>query len=294
MEGIGFIGLGRMGVPILKHIMKKHGVTGIYNRTASRTHPYTVLDNIRIFQHPWEVAQRCDVIFLMLSDSEAVSSVVLGKHGLAENLGTGKIVVDLSTIHPDDSIKVAYEVRQKGAMYIDAPVIGSVPVAEKGELITVAGGEKDAFDAVLPVLQSFSSSVHHMGMNGSGLKMKLVNNLLMAGNLAILSECLLLGEKLGIERGKLLEILSGGAASSSILEIKRESLINEDFIPQFLLSHANKDIGYALDMAGKVRDPVPLSGQIAQFYSAAMSIGLGNLDFSAVLRAFKALRGRML
>lgn len=290
MEGIGFIGLGRMGVPILKNIMKKHNVVGVFNRTVSRSHPYAALD-MKIFSDPWEAAARCDIIFLMLSDSKAVNEVMHGRKGILENLGTGKIVVDLSTIHPDDSIRIADEVRERNAEFIDAPVIGSVPVAEAGELITVAGGSKEAFERVKPVLESFSIKVSYMGGNGSGLKMKLVNNMLMGGNLAILSESLLFGEKLGIPREKQLEILSSGGASSKILDLKREPLLKEDFIPQFLLSHEFKDLNYAMELARTVRDPVPLSGVVVQFYAAAMSIGLGNLDFSAVLKAFKSLRG---
>ncbi|AKA48142.1 hypothetical protein IX51_02430 [uncultured archaeon] len=290
MEGIGFIGLGKMGVPILKNIMRKHQVLGVYNRTATRAQPYAALD-MKIFRDPWEVAARCDIIFLMLSDSKAVNEVMHGKKGILGNLGTGKIVVDLSTIHPDDSVRIAAEVRERNAEFIDSPVIGSVPVAEKGELVTVAGGSREAFDAVKPILESFSNRIFYMGLNGSGLKMKLVNNLLMGANLAVLSESLLFGEKLGIPREKQIEILSSGAASSKILELKKEPLLNEDFLPQFLLSHEYKDLNYALDLARSSREPVPISGAIVQFYAAAMSIGLGNLDFSSVLRAFKALRG---
>lgn len=292
MKGIGFIGLGKMGVPILKHIMKEHSVTGVFNRNLEKAKPYAALD-MKIFSNPWEVATHCDIIFLMLSDSNAVQEVVLGSKGVNENLGTGKIVVDLSTIHPDVSGKIAAKVRESGAEYIDAPVIGSVPVAEKGELVTVVGASDKGFEYIRPILQSFSSKIFHLGPGGSGLKMKLVNNMLMGGNLAVLCETLLFGEKLGIPRDTQIDILSSGAASSRIMELKKESLLNEDFIPQFLLSHEYKDLNYALDVARSVRDPVPLSAAISQFYAAAMSIGLGNLDFSAVLRAFKSLRGRI-
>lgn len=290
MERIGFIGLGKMGVPILKNIMKKHQVFGVYNRTISRAQPYAALD-MKVFRDPWEVASSCDIIFLMLSDSAAVDEVMHGRKGILGNLGTGKIVVDLSTIHPDDSMRIAAEVKERNAEFLDSPVIGSVPVAESGELVSVTGGTREAFDKIKPILESFSSKTFYMGLNGTGLKMKLVNNLLMGGNLAILSESLLFGEKMGIPREKQLEILSSGAASSRILEIKKEPLLKEDFIPQFLLSHEYKDLNYAMDMARSIRDPIPISGAVVQFYAAAMSIGLGNLDFSSVLRAFKALRG---
>lgn len=290
MEGIGFIGLGKMGAPILKNIMKKHQVVGVYNRTKSRAHPYAALD-MKLFSEPWEVSARCNIIFLMLSDSQAVKDVMYGKKGVIDNLGTGKIVVDLSTIHPDDSEKISRDVRERNAEFVDSPVIGSVPAAESGSLITVTGGSREAVRAVMPILESFSSNVFYLGPNGSGLKMKLVNNLLMGGNLAILAEALLFGERLGIPRDKQIEILSMGSAASRILELKKEPLLDENFLPQFLLSHEFKDLNYALDLAKNSREPLPLSGTIVQFYAAAMSIGLGNLDFSSVLRAFKMLRG---
>lgn len=292
MDGIGFIGLGKMGVPILKNIMKEHGVVGVYNRTVSRAHPYAALD-MKIFSDPWEAAMKSDILFLMLPDSSAVNEVMSGMHGVAENLGTGKIVVDLSTIRPEDSSRIARKVREKGAEYLDAPVIGSVPVAESGNLVTLVGGDNEAFERVRPILDSFSSKIFYMGGNGSGLQMKLVNNMLMGANLAVLCESVLLAEKMGIERKRALEILSSGAASSRILELKAETLLEEEFLPQFLLSHEYKDLNYALEMAKDARDPVPLTAAASQFYSAAMSIGLGNLDFSAVFRAFKSLRGRL-
>ncbi len=290
MEGIGFIGLGKMGVPILKNIMKKHQVVGVYNRTQAKAHPYAALD-MKVFKDPWEVASKCSIIVMMLSDSQAVKDVMYGKSGVLDNLGTGKIVIDLSTIHPDDSLKLSADVKERGAEFIDSPVVGSVPVADAGQLVTLAGGSKDAFSRIRPILESFSKEVFYLGPNGTGLKMKLVNNMLMGGNLALLAESLLFGEKLGIPREKQLEVLSKGAASSSILELKREPLLKEDFLPQFLLSHEFKDLNYAMDIARNAREPLPLSGAIVQFYAAAMSIGLGNLDFSSVLRAFKMLRG---
>lgn len=291
MDGIGFIGLGKMGVPILKNVMKKHSVVGVYNRTASKAHPYAALE-LKIFEDPWEVAMKCDIILMMLSDSAAVNDVMLGKKGLLENLGKGKIVLDLSTIRPEDSLTIAEKVRSRGAEYLDVPVIGSVPVAETGSLVTLVGGDEESFAKVKPVIDSFSSKVFYLGQNGLGLRAKLANNLLMGANLAVLCESLLFAEKLGIQRETMIEILTSGAASSRILELKKESLVDEDFVPQFLLSHEFKDLNYALEMAKDAKEPLPLSAAASQFYSAAMTIGLGNLDFSAVMRAFKTLRGK--
>lgn len=292
MENIGFIGLGKMGVPILKNIQSKYGVKGVYNRTRDKALQFSK-EGIRIFDFPGHVAANCSVIFTMLTDSEAVEQVVLGEEGLINYINRGSIIVDLSTISPSKSLEIANRVREKGAYFLDAPVIGSITVAEGGELTIVVGGEKEAYERIERILQTFGKSIHYMGKNGSGLKMKLVNNLVMGGNLAVLSESLVFGEVLGIPREKQIEIMSSGAADSRIMNLKKDSLISETFEPMFLLKHELKDLNYALEMARKESIPIPLGSIITQFYTSSAKIGYGNLDFSSVLKAFKGMLGRM-
>ena len=291
VEGIGFIGLGKMGTPILGNIMKKYDVKGVYNRTRTKSEPFGEL-GLRIYDSPGLLAANCNIVFTMLTDSEAVESVIFGPTGIYGYINSGSLVVDLSTIHPEKSREIAGRLAEKGVYFIDAPVIGSVQVAEKGELTIVAGGPKEVFERIRGVIETFGSNIFYMGENGSGLRMKLVNNMVMGANLAVISEALTFGQNLGIDPENLIEVLASGAAGSNILDLKKESLLGGDFLPQFLLAHEYKDLNYAMDVARRARSPVPIGSLSTQFYAAAMAIGLGNLDFSAVLRSFRALNGK--
>ena len=291
VEGMGFIGLGKMGAPILRNILNRYEVKGVYNRTREKAEPFRAM-GLRVYDSPGLLAANCNILFMMLTDSEAVENVIFGPDGISGYINSGSLVVDLSTIHPEKSREIAGRLGQKGVFYIDAPVIGSVHSAEKGELTVVAGGPRDAFEKMKGVLETFGKSIFYMGENGSGLRVKLVNNLVMGANLAVLSEAIVFGQAMGIEPENLMDVLSSGAASSRILEIKKDSLIDGDFIPQFLLAHEYKDLNYALDLARKQKVPLAMGSLATQFYTAAMSIGLGNLDFSSVLRSFRTLNGK--
>lgn len=291
VEGVGFIGLGKMGVPILRNIMGKYKVKGVYNRTKEKSEPFRK-EGLRVYDSPGLLAANSNVIFTMLTDSEAVESVIFGSNGISGYINSGSLIVDLSTIHPEKSREMARRLSEKGVFFIDAPVIGSVPVAERGELTIVAGGPKDAFEKIKGVLETFGKSIFYMGENGTGLRVKLINNMVMGANLAVLSEAIVFAQSMGIEPDSLLNVLSSGAAASKILDVKRQSMLDGAFIPQFLLAHEYKDLNYALDLAKKQKTPLPMASLATQFYTSAMSIGLGNLDFSAVLRSFRALNGK--
>lgn len=292
MESVGFIGLGKMGTPIARNIHKKYGVKGVYDRTKEKTAPFSK-EGVRIFDFPGHVAANCSVILTMLTDSDAVEHVIFGDDGIIKHINAGSIIIDLSTISPLKSVEISDRLREKGVYFLDAPVIGSVPAAESGDLIIAVGGEKTAYERVKPILQTFSKNIHYMGQNGKGLKMKLVNNLIMGGNLAVLSEGLVFGEVLGIPKEKQMEVMTGGAAESRIMSLKKDVLMSEAFEPMFLLSHELKDLHYALDLAKKENVPIPLGSLVTQFYVSAVKTGYGNLDFSSVLKAFKGMLGKL-
>jgi len=290
MSDLGFIGIGKMGRPILYNILKKYKVTGIYNRTKAKADEFGAL-GIRVFQYPFQVSSNCNIIFVMVTDSQASQEIISGKNGLLSHIIPGTIIVDMSTISMKASAENHAKVAEKSCTYVDCPVIGSVPFAEKGELSSLFGGDKKAFETVKPFLETFSKNIFYMGEAGNGLKMKLIHNLLLGENLAALSEALVFGERMGLNRERVMDILSVSSAGSTILGIKREPLIKEDFIPSFLLNHEIKDINYALEMARDSRVSVPLGGLTSQIYSSASSIGYGNLDMSAVIKAFKRING---
>ncbi|GGM68156.1 3-hydroxyisobutyrate dehydrogenase [Thermogymnomonas acidicola] len=292
MPRMGFIGLGKMGIHIASRINTKFHLTGVYNRTPEKA---IAIDGeaVRVFRTPYDLAYYCDTIFVMVSDSQVSARVFDGPEGILGNLRQGQTVVNMSTVSLEETLRESEACASRGARYIDAPVIGSVPQAREGTLTMVAGGDQKAFEEVREVCSTFCSRIFYLGQVGNGIKAKLVNNSVMAINMAAVCEALALAERLGLSRSEMLDILSSGGADSRVLQMKRPYLLGEATEPQFLLSHMLKDSRYAMDLAASVNWPMPVTSVSSQMYASAASIGLGNLDFSSVLRAFRMLGGKM-
>jgi 3-hydroxyisobutyrate dehydrogenase len=288
MDSVGFIGLGKMGLPICKNLINSGLKLNVYNRTQAKAQELKEM-GAKLLNSPASVAENSDLIFLMLSDSKAVESIFFGNNGLFEKIKKDQVIVDLSTIYPFDSIAIANRVIEKGAYYFDAPVIGSVSAAESRTLSIVVGGNKDVFESIKNILALIGKNVYYLGENGRGLYMKMINNLIMGTNMAILSEGLTLGQKLGIDAKIALEILSTGGANSRILELKKTKILSEDFKPQFTLSHQLKDMFYAVQLSKEVGASLPITGAVTQLYLSGLSNDLGNEDLSAIIKIFRKL-----
>ncbi len=285
---IGFIGLGQMGTPMCRNIINAGNGVVVYNRTIEKTKIFQGIAEIA--EDPVQLALNCDVIALMLTNSEAVSEVLFDWK-IADNLTTGKVVIDFSTISPYDSIRFSEKVREKGAEYLDSPVIGSTPSAETGSLTVVVGGKKDVFEKHINIIKSIGKNVFYIGQNGSGLFIKMINNMVMGVNLAALAEALALGNSMGFDNQKLLDILSLGGAGSKVLELKKEKLSKLDFSPQFKLEHQAKDMFYAIEIARKQNVGVPISSITSQLYSSSIKRKFGSMDMSAIYSLFKLING---
>ncbi len=288
MNSVGFIGIGKMGLPICKNLINSGLKVNVYNRTQSKAQELKEL-GARLETSPASVAEHSDLIFLMLTDSRAVESIFFDDNGLFEKIKKGQIIVDLSTIYPYDSIKIAKRVSEKGAYYFDAPVIGSVSAAESRTLSIVVGGDKEIFKNIKNILALIGKNVYYLGENGRGLYMKMINNLIMGSNMAILAEGLILSQKLEIDTNLALEILSTGGANSRILELKKTKILAEDFKPQFTLSHQLKDLFYAVQLSKEVGASVPITGIVTQLYLSGIASNLGDEDLSAIIKIFKKL-----
>ncbi len=221
----------------------------------------------------------------MLSDSEAVESTIFGDNGLFHS--NVKTIIDMSTISPFKSIEFSKMLIEKNIKYMDAPVVGSVQNAEKAELNILVGGDFDTFNKVLYIFKCLGKNIYYLGPNGYGLFMKIVNNMIIGANLAILSEALNLGEKLGLNKKLMLDILSLGSANSKVLEMKKNNIINENFEPTFKLKHETKDLFYSIESARKTNTPVPITSLVHQLYESGISNDLGDLDYSSIFLLFK-------
>lgn len=289
MSDIGFVGLGRMGLPILKRISSRFKVRMAYNRTRDKAEG---LEGIRVANEPFQVGSSCDIVFLMLSDDKACESVIFGDNGLKRAMKPQSILVNLSTVSHSFSLSASRRLAENMCRYIDAPVLGSTDLAEAGELTSLVSGPEKSYKAISEILESYSKKVFYLGSQGNAVKMKLVSNMVLAVNMAAVGEALLLSEKSGVDKETALNILENSGGESRVLKMKKETMVSETFEPVFSLKDMVKDLRYASELTSTLSSPAVLGKSAEQFYLAADSIGLGNLDFSAVIRTFRFLIGR--
>lgn len=278
---VGFIGLGMMGNPMSKNLLKAGFDLVIWNRTASKMKELVQL-GARPASSPKEVSQLSEVIITMLTDPKAVKEVILGDNGVIEGLHSGSVVIDMSTISPAVSRTVAYEISKKGGKMLDAPVSGSVSVAAQAALTIQVGGEKEVFEQCYDIFSALGKNIFYVGKNGMGCYVKLVANSIMATHMVVLAEAIGLGIKAGIPIETLMEVLKHTGAASRILEVKGSNLIKGDYSAKFMLKHLFKDLGLTLNTAAEDLVPLPLISLVYQTYTQAMVSGWGEADFSAI------------
>ena len=290
---VGFVGLGMMGNPMSKNLLKAGFELTVWNRTKSK-----MKDIVELGGQPAdsakEVAQKSEVTITMLAGPADVEEVILGKNGVLEGLKPGHAVIDMSTISPAVSKRVAAEVAQKGSFMLDGPVSGSVGVAVTAALTIMVGGEKKIFEAHRDVLGAMGKNIFHIGANGMGCYVKLVANSIMGTYMAVIAEAMCLGAKAGIPNDILVEALKNTGAASRILDGKSPKLLQGDYSAQFMLKLLFKDIGLALDSAAAESIAMPIIGLVRQVYGQAIADGRGNDDFSAVAALAEKLSGASL
>lgn len=289
MSDIGFVGLGKMGLPIVRRIRSNYQVKMVYDRNASRAE---TLEGVRIVEEPFHVGSGCNIIFLLLSDDAACESVLFGEKGIMRTARPRSVVVNLSTVSHDFTVSAIRRARESMCAYIEAPVQGDPTMAESGKLMTIASGPEDAFKAISKVIDTYSKRTVYLPSPGAATRMNLIANMLTAVNLAAAGEALLMAEKSGVTREDALQILTQSTSESSVLGKKKDTILSDSFEPEFSLADMVKSLRYSESLSNSLSSPTPLSASASQFYLAAVSIGLGNLDFSSVVRAFRFLVGR--
>ncbi|MCL5681090.1 MAG: NAD(P)-dependent oxidoreductase [Candidatus Thermoplasmatota archaeon] len=288
MENVGFIGLGKMGVPMAKRIKNAGYDLMVYNRTKAKSESLKSL-GFKVARTPKEVVEFSKYTITMLTDSEAVEQTFYGSDGIMHALGPGKTYIDMSTISPSVSMELAKISGSKGGEMLDAPVTGSIPSAENGELTIMVGGKKETFEKAKELLSTMGKNVVYIGENGSGLKMKLINNIILGGNMAILAEALLLGQANGLDPELQFRIISTGTAHSRVMDMKRENIINNSFPSMFNLEHEVKDLNYAMEMARGLLHPMVIASEVTQLYEMAFKKGFAKKDFSSIYGAIKLM-----
>lgn len=287
---IAYLGLGTMGLGMVKNLLAAgHDVT-VWNRsegpvqtavTAGATSASTIADAV----------DGADFVMYCLSDDAAVSAVVLAEDGLASVVGSSAIVIDLSTISPEASAAERDALEAKGVRFLDAPVFGSRGEANNGGLWIVAGGDADTFTEALSVLEPISETVHLMGPGGSGVRMKLVGNLVVASQLLALGESLTLAARAGLDLRKVLEVLKVTDFRSPIFDGIGPAVLADDYSPSFALKLMQKDSRLIKEFASGLGVPVPSVSAAAQYVDAAVDAGWSEQNASALIKALAAEAG---
>jgi 2-hydroxy-3-oxopropionate reductase len=279
---VGFIGLGMMGTPMSKNLLKAGFELTVWNRTQSKMKEIVEL-GAKPAGTAKEVAQKSEVVITMLAGPPDVEEVILGKDGVLQGLKPGSTVIDMSTISPEVSRRIAAEIAKAGSKMLDAPVGGSVGVAAAAALTIQVGGDRQAFESHRDIFAAMGKNIFYIGGNGMGCYMKLLGNAIMGVNMAVLGEGLCLGSKAGIPVQTMVEVLKTTGAASRVLETRGPNILKGDYKAQFMMKLIFKDMGLALDAAAQDSIPMPISGLVRQIYAQAIVDGRGEDDYSAVV-----------
>ena len=283
---IGFIGLGIMGKPMCKNLIKAGHRPVIYSRNQA-TIDEMVAAGATAAASPKEVAAQVDLVITMLPNSPEVKEVVLGTNGVIEGAKPGCIVADMSSIAPLASQQIAASLAEKGIELLDAPVSGGQPKAIEGTLSVMVGGKQEVFDRCEPIFKAMAASVVRVGNVGAGNVTKLANQVVVALNIAALSEAMVLATKAGVEPELVFKAIRGGLAGSTVMEAKTPLMLDRKFNPGFRINLHIKDLANALDTSHEVGAPLPLTAAVMEIMQGLKVDGLGDNDHGALVRYFE-------
>jgi 2-hydroxy-3-oxopropionate reductase len=287
-ETVGFIGLGIMGKPMAKNLLKAGYGLVVHNRSQGAVQELTAL-GARAAASPREVARQTKTIITMLPNSPDVELVALGANGLLEGAQPGSLLADMSTISPIVSQKAAAALKPKGMAMLDAPVSGGEKGAIDAALSIMVGGEKADFDRALPLFQAMGKTITHIGPIGSGGFVKLANQIIVAINLTAIGEALTLGTRAGIDLELMIAALSGGLAGSRCLDQKKPNYLSHTYNPGFKIDLHFKDLGLIMEAGRALNVPLPTTALVQELFTALRVKGRGGLDHSAVITILEDL-----
>ena len=290
---VGFIGVGNMGGPMCRNIIKRsnHQVT-VFDLNPAAVKTCTDLGGTAA-RSIAEVTRDADVVMTSLPMPKDVEAVTLGDGGILANIAKGQTYIDLSTNAPSMVKKIGAAMAAKGIAMLDAPVSGGTVGAEAATIAIMVGGDKKVFDDALPVLQSFSANVIHMGGLGTGTVAKLVNNMMAFCNAAAASEGMMLGVTAGLDPTKLAQVIASSSGNSAVFKSFSERALSGQFSPpSFALNLAHKDLHLAMELADELDVPLPLGSATHNLQRMARKMGMGNADSSTILAVYEKVLGK--
>ncbi|NLY08933.1 MAG: 2-hydroxy-3-oxopropionate reductase [Tissierellia bacterium] len=285
---VGFIGLGIMGRPMAKNVIKAGYDLTIYARNPKTVEEFRNL-GADIAQSGKEVAETSEVIILMLPNSPNVSNALFDENGIIEGLSEGKTIIDMSSINPVESQRFAEAVAIKGAKWLDAPVSGGEPKAIDGTISVMVGGDEEAYNKYYELIMSMSGNAVRVGDVGAGNTTKLANQIVVALNIAAVSEAFILAKKAGVDPELVYQAIRGGLAGSTVMDAKGPMMLNRNFEPGFRIELHIKDLQNALDTSHSVQAALPLTASVMEILQALRIDGDDVYDHSAIVKYYEKI-----
>lgn len=277
---VGFIGLGHLGRAIAQRLIDCGVELVVYNRTAAKAEGLSA----RRAENIDDMLVECDTVFLCLFDSRAMADILPQLLAIDPRR---RVIIDLTTNHHRQVLDFHRKCTEAGASYLEAPVLGSVIPASRGELTILVSGKQGDFERAKTLLEKIGKTIHYLGEAGAATKMKLINNLLLGTFMAAIAEAVALGERAGISRKQVIDILSAGAGNSGVFNAKKEKLLNDDYSPHFSAALIHKDLGYLLELAADLKCDAQLAQTTRQLYERTTNDDPHERDFSVIFEYLK-------
>lgn len=290
MYKVGFIGLGIMGKPMARNLLKAGYSLTVYDINRSAVIEL-VQEGATEGKSSGDVAEKSEVIITMLPNSPEVKEVVFGINGIIEGVKSGTVLIDMSSIAPSTTREVAEKLHQKGVVMLDAPVSGGEPKAIEGTLAIMVGGPEETFNKVKDILAVMGTSVKLVGEIGSGNVTKLANQIIVALNIAAIGEAMVLATKAGVDPEKVYQAIRGGLAGSTALDAKMPMILDGNFKPGFRIELHIKDLMNALDTAREMEVPHILTGHVLEIMQALKEEGKAGNDHGGIIQYYEKLAG---
>jgi 3-hydroxyisobutyrate dehydrogenase len=292
---VGLIGLGIMGAPMARNLLKAGFPLTVATRTPGKAEKFVVeeasLGAVKAVSTPAEVAAASEIIVTMVTDSPDVVAVARGENGIFATAKPGSIIIDMSTISPQVTRELADEAKSKGLSWLDAPVSGGEKGAIEGTLTIMVGGEAEALERGRPALEAMGKRITHFGPAGAGQSAKLCNQIMTAVNMLAVCEAMTFGAKAGLDLATLHQALTGGAANSWALEVLGKKMIERDFKPAFMVKLQQKDLRLVLDAANANHTSLPAAALAHQLFAVVEAEGRGDDGTQSLLRVFEKMAG---
>jgi 3-hydroxyisobutyrate dehydrogenase-like beta-hydroxyacid dehydrogenase len=290
MAELGYVGLGVMGSSVTRRLLDAGHTVHVWNRTSEKAEPLLEA-GAQWANSPREVAERAEIVFTMVTNTAAVRAVFEGDDGILAGLAPGKIYIDMSTASPANSRSLAEHVEAAGAQMLDAPVSGTSITVDQGKASLMVGGDADAFERAKPILEAIGPKVFHMGGNGTAVGLKIAINLSLAVQMLAFSEGVLLAEKSGIDRERVVEAMLASVIASPMVAYRGPLVLGHPDDVWFDCHMMQKDMNLALEMGRELEVPLPTTALSNEYLTAANGMGIGEKDFAVIFDVLASMSG---